>query len=68
MATANTNPESAQGLFKKAAKTALVAHEMSVTELARSLGLARNTVSIAINHPTMFPGVKRRISTLLKLP
>jgi transcriptional regulator with XRE-family HTH domain len=33
----------------------------TVKELAGRLGYARNTVSIAINHPSMLPTVKARI-------
>ena len=52
--------------FRPAAKKALVDHELTVTALARDLGLARNTVSMAINHP-VFPTVRRRIAARLKL-
>lgn len=67
MATANTITNNAQGDFALAAKTALLRAGMTVTSLARSLGLARNTVSIAINHPTMLPRVKARIRKKLAL-
>lgn len=67
MATANTVTKPAQGDFALQAKTALLMHGMTVTALASALGLARNTVSIAINHPTMLPGVKRRIRNHLGL-
>lgn len=47
--------------FRLAAKTRLLELDMNITQLASELGLARNTVSLAINHPTMLPGVKERI-------
>ncbi|MBE7497108.1 MAG: hypothetical protein HS117_19375 [Verrucomicrobiaceae bacterium] len=67
MATANTITTTAQGDFALAAKTALLRRGMTVTALAETLGLARNTVSIAINHPTMLPRVKARIRKKLHL-
>lgn len=67
IATANTFTNDTQGDFTLAAKTALLGRRMTVTALAQSLGLARNTVSIAINHPTMLPGVKARIRSKLHL-
>lgn len=67
MATANTFTKLAQGDFALAAKTALLHRGMTVTALAEALGLARNTVSIAINHPTMLPRVKARIRSKLHL-
>lgn len=62
MAVANTVTRSAQASFKVAAKTRLLETESNVTELAEALGYTRNYVSIAINHPTMFPTLKRRIA------
>lgn len=67
MAIANTITKNAQGDFTLAAKTALLRKGKTVTGLALELGLARNTVSIAINHPTMLPGVKVRIRSKLNL-
>lgn len=67
MTNANTINNSAQGDFTLAAKTALLGRRMTITALAASLGFARNTVSIAINHPTMLPTVKSRISAFLSL-
>lgn len=42
-------------IFARQVKLALVNHEMTVSALARRLGYARNTVSLAIHH-----GVNRR--------
>lgn len=55
-----------QDKFRSAAKKALIDRNLTVTALAGELGLARNTVSMAINHP-VFPTVRRRITKHLKL-
>jgi predicted transcriptional regulator len=55
-----------QDKFRKVAKKALVERELTVTALATLLGKARNTVSMAINHP-VFPSVRRQIAEELKL-
>lgn len=60
-------PRTSQDPFKVAAKSALISRGLTVTALAGDLGLARNTVSIAINHPTMLPTVKSRIRKHLSL-
>lgn len=66
MANANdTTPNLQAGSFRRWAKTRLLDRQLSVTALARQLGLARNTVSLAINHETMFPTVKERIRRAL---
>jgi len=67
MATANTTPKRPQGDFKLVVKTALLHRNKSVASLARELGFARNTVSIAINHTSMLPTVKTAIRKHLKL-
>ena len=67
MTTANTFTKGAQGNFALAAKTALLQRSMTITALAQTLGFARNTVSIAINHPSMLPTVKARIRSHLGL-
>lgn len=54
--------------FELKVKTCLLERHLSVTALAKHLGLSRQTVSLAINHETMFPGVKDRIRTFLNLP
>ena len=59
--------DNAQGNFKVEAKTALLQTGQTVTELATRIGKARNSVSIAINHPSMLPGVKSLIRSHLKL-
>ena len=61
------NTAKPQSNFKLAAKTALVQRDMSVVDLASAIGKARNSVSIAINHPTMLPGVKKLIRKHLGL-
>lgn len=55
-----------QDNFRNAAKKALVDNELTVTGLAARLGFARNTVSMAINHP-VFPTVRKKIARHLKL-
>lgn len=66
MANANDiTPHLQAGSFRRWAKTRLLDRQISVTELARALGLARNTVSVAINHETMLPTVKERIRRAL---
>jgi hypothetical protein len=67
MATANTLNTLAQEDFALAVKTRLLERRQTVTGLATELGFARNTVSIAINHPSMLPGVKRAIRRYLGL-
>ncbi len=59
-------PSPAQDKFKVKAKIRLLELDLTVTDLARKVGKARNTVSMAINHP-VFPGVRRRIARALKL-
>ncbi len=67
MTTANTTANFTQGDFALAAKTALLRRGLTVTALAGLLGFARNTVSIAINHPSMLPTVKARIRSYLEI-
>ena len=67
MATANTFIKRPQGDFALRAKTALLERGITVTRLAADLGFARNTVSIAINHASMLPTVKRAIANHLGL-
>lgn len=67
MAIANKKQITMQDEFRVAAKTRLLELRLSVTALAEELGFQRNTVSIAINHPTMLPTVKRRIARRLRL-
>ncbi|WP_397379688.1 hypothetical protein [Prosthecobacter sp.] len=65
MATAKSQTKHLQGNFTLWAKTRLLRKKLSVTKLASQLELARNTVSIAINHPTMMPAVQKRIREAL---
>ncbi len=55
-----------QDKFRIAAKTALVEGNLTITALAGRLGFARNTVSMAINHPIL-PTVRKKIAKHLKL-
>lgn len=65
MAIAKSHRKHLQDKFTVWAKTRLLVQGRTVTELATSLNLARNTVSIAINHPTMLPTVQKRIREAL---
>ena len=69
MSIAIDNPRALkrQDKFRVAALKALIDHDLTITELATKLDLARNTVSIAINHASQFPEVKERIRKFLKL-
>lgn len=55
-----------QHKFRIAAKKALIEHDLTITALAKQLGYARNSVSMAINH-AILPGVRREIAKKLKL-
>lgn len=68
MASANTvnRGEQAQD-FKRQVKHRLIELDRTVTDLALSLGLARNTVSLAINQPGMLKRVKAKIRKELAL-
>ena len=59
-------PRSSQDKFPIAAKKALLDRDLTITALAGRLGFARNTVSMAINHPIL-PTVRRKIAKHLKL-
>lgn len=52
--------------FRITAKKRLLERNLTVSALARQLGFARNTVSMAINHP-VFPTVRRKIATHLNI-
>ncbi len=67
MATDTSNAHTLQGDFALSVKVALLKRRLTVTRLASELGLARNTVSIAINHPSMLPTVKTRVRKHLKI-
>lgn len=51
----------AQAKSTKDIKKRLIEKEMTVSALARKLRRSRNGVSIAINHPTIFPKLKEKI-------
>jgi plasmid maintenance system antidote protein VapI len=53
--------------FRVHAKARLAERRQTVTGLAKSLGVSRKTVSLAINNPTMFQPTKRRIAKALKI-
>jgi DNA-binding Xre family transcriptional regulator len=62
MATANNNHPRKQAFsFRRQVKKRLIDRDSNVTKLAEELKLARNTVSMAINHPSVLPTVKARI-------
>lgn len=67
MSFAKSQPKQKQDKFTLRVKTALLHRGWTITQLAKELSLARNTVSISINHPSMLPTVKTRISQLLSL-
>jgi hypothetical protein len=69
MAIANKVRPAPQAQFSaKAVKVRLIELDLTVTELAKRLGLARNTVSLAINQATMLSRVKARIRRELRMP
>ena len=53
-------------MFCDAAKKRLIERSMTVTGLAKKLRFARNTVSMALNHPIL-PTVRRKIAKELHL-
>jgi len=55
-----------QDSFPIAAKKRLIERRLTVTGLAKRLGFARNTVSMALNHPIL-PTVRRKIAKELHL-
>lgn len=67
MATATSQTEQPQANFALMVKVSLLERGLTVTKLAKQLRFARNTVSLAINHPTMLPSVKKRIRKELGL-
>lgn len=58
-----TNP---QDNFRIAAKKRLIEQGLTVSALARRIGKARNTTSMAINHP-VYPTVRKLIARELGL-
>ncbi len=67
MTTVNHSNHKAQTDFTVRAKVRLVELGWSVTELARRVSRSRTAVSIAINHPTMFPRIQQLIKGELGL-
>lgn len=65
-ATANTLKRPRQEEFTLRVKTALLRRDLSVSDLARQLGLSRNTVSLAINRGLYEP-TRKRIAQHLSL-
>lgn len=61
MTSANINTAPAQDNFRTDVKVRLIQRGLTVTALARKLKRSRNAVSIAINHASMFPSLKKRI-------
>jgi len=58
-------PTLAQEQFTVLIKTRLLHRRKSITDFARELGYARNTVSQAINHPAYYPRVRAKIAKAL---
>lgn len=63
-ATANHKRPRTQADFSLRAKTRLLEINLSVSDLARELGLNRNTVSLAINRG-LFEPTRRAVATRL---
>ena len=66
-ATASTLRRPRQAEFALRVKTALLRRDLSVSDLARKLGLSRNTVSLAINRGLYEP-TRARIADYLSIP
>lgn len=64
--TVNTNRTQAQEDFALRVKVALLHRGESLSDLARRLGLSRNTISLAVNRGLYEP-TRRRIRQDLKL-
>lgn len=52
--------------FTRWAKMALAGQGLTVTSLAKQLGKSRGAVSLAINHPTVMPGLVEQIKHTLQ--
>ena len=63
---ANTSRPQPQADFPVRVKVRLAELQMSVTGLAKKLGLSRNTVSMAIHHDVHKP-TRRRIAAELRI-
>lgn len=64
--TVNTNRTQAQGDFALRVKVALLHRGQSISDLARHLGVSRNTVSLAVNRGLYEP-TRQRIAKELKI-
>ncbi len=61
-ASANTKREQRQNKISAIEiKQRLVAKGLTVSQVARNLGYARNTVSLSIHHPTLYPSVRSQV-------
>ena len=65
-ATDNTKDLSSPAEFSLRAKLAMIKRGLSVAEVARQLGVARNTASLAINSGIYIP-TRIRIAELLNI-
>jgi transposase-like protein len=66
-APATNKQSSPQEQFSKRVKKRLVELELTVTDVAKELGINRNTVSRAIHHD-MYQPTRELIASFLKLP
>jgi hypothetical protein len=53
--------------FRLDVEARLAADRETVTKLAKRIKKSRPVTSLAINHPTMYPGVKKLIAKALKI-
>lgn len=67
MAPVTSQTKQPQGNFAFDVRVALLQRGWSVTQLAAQIGKSRNNTSIAINHASMFPGIKDLIRKELGL-
>ena len=68
LATANSASAAGQAEIPAVViKKKILEQGSSISEIARQLGYARNTVSLAIHHPSLFPAVRERVIEHLNL-
>ena len=65
-ATANSTSPQRQADFSQRVKIRLIELQLTVTDLAKKLGLHRNTVSLAIHKPIYEP-TRKRIAAYLSI-